>query len=225
MDKEVFDQCVQIERRMHHLCYATYKCGMDGDAYFTPVDHELGKLYEMLGFDRIELNDIGYELAKKDNIRPISNGTVTMTIPDDMVYSDVCKIINAVTEVTLYEGGRESSLTGAGDLIFYYITEKESDELYERLAEAFGEKFVDESLNYAYESNEEELGTVCGGCWKDMTDEEVFMIDGTAYCKDCYERIGADDEISDEESETMIEEIDMDKLREYCRKQNKEDVE
>lgn len=192
MDKETFDLCVQIERRMHHLCYATYKCGMDGDAWFTPVENALYKLYDKLGFNRTELNDAGYELAKKDNLKYPDMGTLTMVIPNYLTYNDVRKIIGLVTEITDHEGGRETSLTCSGEIVFYRIEEQEYDRIYDGLVKLFGQSFVDEQLNVGYQSyDEDDLGTICEGCWKTIPDGEDVLYDdnGMAYCEDCYLRL------------------------------------
>ena len=122
-------------------------------------------------------------------------GTVLIHIPDDMPYNKVRQIVLVITEVTKVEGGRESSFTCGNDIMFFKITEDESYEIRNRLVEMFGEDYVYDVLNFTFDDQfddeQDELGTVCAGCWKDIPKDEktLYSEDNTPYCEDCYLRL------------------------------------
>lgn len=80
-------------------------------------------------------------------------GTVMIRPPEGMSYFEFQPIIKAVTKVTRVEGGYESSFTLSGDILFFHMTETESDELYSELSDIYGEDFVVNDLDYAYDDD------------------------------------------------------------------------
>lgn len=78
-------------------------------------------------------------------------GTVLIHPPDEMVYCEFMSIVKAVSEITRVEGGYESSFTLGGDILFFNISEDESDRIRNSLVDRFGEDYVYERLHYAYD--------------------------------------------------------------------------
>lgn len=79
-------------------------------------------------------------------------GTVLIRPSEDMTYSDLKKIVKAITEITRVDGGYASSFTTGGDILFFHMSEKESDQLRSELIEIFGEEGFDK-LEYAYDDD------------------------------------------------------------------------
>lgn len=80
-------------------------------------------------------------------------GTVLIHPPDDMRYCEFMSIVKAVSETTRVEGGYESSFTLCGDILFFNISENESDMIRSSLVDRFGEDYVYEQLHYAYDDS------------------------------------------------------------------------
>jgi len=55
------------------------------------------------------------------------DGTVILQIPDEMPYREVLEIVRMVSDVTKCEGGYESAFTCGGDILFFHLTDCESD--------------------------------------------------------------------------------------------------
>ena len=117
------------------------------------------------------------------------NGTVIIDPPEDMLYSDIKKIVGAVTQVTGHEGGYTMSMTVGGSMMFFHMTEEQSDDLRSLLTEEMGEDIL-ERIDYAYDDDFDDLGVVCQGCWEDIPPEDVYYDnEDNPYCRECYERI------------------------------------
>ena len=76
---EVFDLLTDIDTKMQHLALVTMYAGIDGDAWFTPVDEGLRRLSEYLGVDWKEVTAEGYKRSKReawcqDELRRMSKG-------------------------------------------------------------------------------------------------------------------------------------------------------
>ena len=79
-------------------------------------------------------------------------GTILIQPPDDMRYCEFMPIIKVISEITGVEGGYESSFSLGGDILFFNISENESDRIRSSLVDRFGEDYVYEQLHYAYDS-------------------------------------------------------------------------
>ena len=83
-------------------------------------------------------------------------GTVLIDIPDDAPFYTVRQIINAVTVVTGTESGYQMAISCSGTMMFFHMTEQESDELWAKLVDEYGEEYVQDELCYAYDDDFEE---------------------------------------------------------------------
>lgn len=83
-------------------------------------------------------------------------GTVLMDPPDDTGFLVIRTIINAVTIVTGTEGGYQMAITCNGTIMFFHLTEQESDDIRSILVDMYGENYVQDKLCYAYDSDFEE---------------------------------------------------------------------
>ena len=74
-------------------------------------------------------------------------------------------------------------------MMFFHMTEEQSDELRSLLTEEMEENIL-ERIDYAYDDDFDDLGVVCQGCWEDISPEDVYYDnEDNPYCKECYERI------------------------------------
>lgn len=80
-------------------------------------------------------------------------GTVLIDPPDDMQFKDLGHIIDAVTYATRVECGHEMAITCGGTMMFFHLTEEESDTMRDYLVAVFGEDFVDNDLSFNYDDD------------------------------------------------------------------------